>query len=48
MPATSVIFGLEGTALTAREREILSKRVDPFGYILFARNIDRSRSRSAP
>jgi beta-N-acetylhexosaminidase len=33
------IFGLSGTALTARERDFF-RRVRPFGFILFARNID--------
>jgi len=38
MTPSNVIFGLEGTAPSARERDFF-KSVDPFGYILFARNI---------
>ncbi len=34
-----VILGLETTALTAREREIID-RLQPAGYILFSRNIE--------
>lgn len=35
----AVIYGCEGTSLTAAERELFA-RVKPFGLILFARNID--------
>jgi beta-N-acetylhexosaminidase len=35
----AVIFGCEGTALTAREYAFF-RDTDPFGFILFARNID--------
>ncbi len=38
MTPSNVIFGLEGTALTKRERDFF-KSSNPFGYILFARNI---------
>ncbi|MGB0922618.1 MAG: beta-N-acetylhexosaminidase [Alphaproteobacteria bacterium] len=36
---SAVIFGMEGQALTADERAFF-KDVDPWGYILFARNCD--------
>lgn len=38
MTPANVIFGLEGLTLTEAERAFF-KSVDPFGYILFARNI---------
>lgn len=39
MSAANVIFGLEGRAPTERERAFF-REVDPFGYILFARNVE--------
>ncbi|RVU39618.1 beta-N-acetylhexosaminidase [Hwanghaeella grinnelliae] len=38
MPASNVIYGLEETMPTAQERAFF-RDMDPFGYILFARNI---------
>ena len=38
MTARAVIFGCEGTALGAQERAFF-REVDPWGFILFARNI---------
>ncbi|MCC5972500.1 MAG: glycoside hydrolase family 3 protein [Rubellimicrobium sp.] len=38
LPASAVIFGIEGPAVTPRERAFL-REVDPWGFILFARNI---------
>ncbi len=37
--AQSVIFGLEGLIITEQEEKFFSE-VDPFGFILFARNIE--------
>ena len=43
---TPAIFGLSGTALTARERDFF-RDADPAGYILFARNVaDRAQLRA--
>jgi beta-N-acetylhexosaminidase len=39
MTARAVIFGCEGTALGARERAFF-READPWGFILFARNVD--------
>lgn len=39
MTARAVIFGCEGTALGTRERAFF-REVDPWGFILFARNVD--------
>lgn len=46
MSPANAIFGLEGTMPTAQERAFF-RTVDPFGYILFARNIeDRDQLRA--
>ncbi len=37
--AQPVIFGLQGTSISAEEREFFT-HIRPFGFILFARNID--------
>lgn len=39
MPRRAVAFGCEGLRLTAAERQFFA-RADPFGFILFARNVD--------
>lgn len=39
LPASAVIFGIEGPAVTSRERAFL-RELDPWGFILFARNIE--------
>ena len=39
MTASACILGCAGTALTARERDFLAE-ADPWGFILFARNVD--------
>lgn len=39
MPRRAVIFGVEGTSLTPWERGFL-RAADPWGFILFARNIE--------
>ncbi len=39
MHATNVVFGLEGTSLNESERSFFQS-VSPFGFVLFARNID--------
>lgn len=38
-PPRAVIFGVEGTALSAQERTFL-RDADPWGFILFARNVE--------
>ena len=40
---TPAIFGLSGPTLTADERAFF-RDADPAGYILFGRNIERSRA----
>ena len=35
----AAIFGCEGTELSARERDFF-READPWGFILFSRNID--------
>lgn len=46
MPRRAVIFGVEGTALTPWERGFL-READPWGFILFARNIQDPAQLSA-
>ena len=36
---TPAIFGLEGTSLSATERDFF-KESQPFGFILFGRNVE--------